>query len=179
MDNDIYLTKAYRSHKPGEHIDSPLALYTDTVRSEWIDYNGHMSESFYLYAMGEASDALFRYIGINEAYRASGSSFYTVETHINYYQEVAQDEPLRFTTQLLGLDHKRLHFFHHMYHGKTGDLLATTEQMLLHVDMHTSTSAPIQAHVLAVLEQIWLAHQALPAPKQKGRVMAVPTTKIA
>ena len=174
MDNDIYLTKHFRTYQSGEAIDAPLALFTDHVRQEWIDYNGHMSESFYLYAMGEASDALFRYVGINEAYRASGSSFYTVETHINYYQEVAQDEPLRFTTQLLGLDHKRLHFFHHMYHGQTGNLLATTEQMLLHVDMHSATTAPIQAPVLSVLEKIWQVHKELPAPKQQGRIMAVP-----
>lgn len=177
MDNDIYLTKTYRTHKQGEQIDCPLALFTDHVRQEWIDYNGHMSESFYLYAMGEASDALFRYIGINEAYRQSGSSFYTVETHINYYQEVAQGEPLRFTTQLLGLDSKRLHFFHHMYHGKSGNLLATTEQMLLHVDMNASTAAPIQPQVLDVLKQIWQTHQHMPAPKQQGRIMAVPTPK--
>ena len=177
MDNDIYLTKQYRSHQTGDPIDCPLALFNDTVRDDWIDYNGHMSESFYLYAMGEASDALFRYIGINEAYRASGSSFYTVETHINYYQEVAQGKPLRFTTQILGLDNKRLHFFHHMYHGATGDLLATTEQMLLHVDMNTSAAAPIQPQVLEVLQQVWQAHQHLPAPKQKGRVMAVPPAK--
>lgn len=177
MDNHIYLTKDYRTYQNGEQIDCPLGLFTDTVREEWIDYNGHMSESFYLYAMGEASDALFRYIGINEAYRAAGSSFYTVETHINYYQEVAGGEPLGFTTQILGLDSKRLHFFHHMYHGNTGDLLATTEQMLLHVDMHTSCAAPIQPQVLAVLEQIWQAHKHLPTPKQQGRVMAVPPAK--
>lgn len=174
MDNDIYLTRTYRKHQHGESIDCPLALFSDTVRDEWIDYNGHMSESFYLYAMGEASDALFRYIGIDEAYRASGFSFYTVETHINYYQEVAGGKPLRFTTQLLGLDNKRLHFFHHMYHGDSGELLATTEQMLLHVDMNTSSTAPIEPQVLTVLESIWQAHKDMPAPKQKGRVMAVP-----
>ncbi|MDB9752820.1 thioesterase family protein [Oceanospirillaceae bacterium] len=177
MDNDIYLTKSYKIYQQDEPIDCPLALFTDTVREQWIDYNGHMSESFYLYAMGEASDALFRYVGIDEAYRALGSSFYTVETHINYYQEVAGDQPLRFTTQILGIDTKRLHFFHHMYHGDTGELLATTEQMLLHVDMNTSSAAPIQPQVLAVLEQIWQAHKHLPAPKQQGRVMAVPSAK--
>jgi carnitine 3-dehydrogenase len=177
MDNDIYLTKDYKTFQAGEDIDCPLALFTDTVRDEWIDYNGHMSESFYLYAMGEASDALFRFVGINEAYRASGSSFYTVETHINYYQEVAGGQPLSFTTQILGVDSKRLHFFHHMYHGDTGELLATTEQMLLHVDMNTSSAAPIQPQVLAVLEQIWQAHMHLPAPKQQGRVMAIPPIK--
>ncbi len=90
---------------------------------------------------------------------------------------MAQGEALRFTTQILGLDQKRLHFFHHMYQGDTGDLLATTEQMLLHVDMHTAAASPIQAQVLIVLEHIWLAHQQLPAPKQQGSIMAVPVTK--
>tara|TARA_B100000780_G_C20977155_1_gene390329 strand:- start:486 stop:650 length:165 start_codon:yes stop_codon:yes gene_type:complete len=54
MDNDIYLSKQYRTYKAGENIDCPLDLFKDQVRPEWIDYNGHMIESFYLYAMGEA-----------------------------------------------------------------------------------------------------------------------------
>ena len=94
-----------------------LQTLRDRVHSNWIDYNGHMSESFYLYVFGDASDALFRYIGIDEAYRQSGKSFYTVETHINYYQEASKGEPLHFTTQLLGIDAKRLHFFHQMFHN--------------------------------------------------------------
>ena len=96
----------------------------------------------------DATDALFRYIGIDEAYRAAGNSFYTVESHINYVAEVSGGEPLQFTTQVLGLDEKRLHLFHEMYHGRTGKLLCTTEQMLLHVDMHgTGGIAPIKPEV--------------------------------
>ena len=49
--------------------------------------------------------------------------------------------------------------------------------MLLHVDMNASSAAPIQPHVLAVLKQIGQAHQYMPAPKQKGHVMAVPPIK--
>ena len=93
-----------------------------------------MTDSSYLTAFGDATDALFRYIGIDENYRASGNSFYTVESHINYYKEVKSGEPLVFKTQLIGLDEKRMHIFHSMNHANTGDLLATTEQMLLHVD---------------------------------------------
>ena len=40
MDNDIYLTKHFRTYQSGEAIDAPLALFTDHVRQEWIDYNG-------------------------------------------------------------------------------------------------------------------------------------------
>ena len=163
----------YQRWTPGAALEAPLNLYHCLVAPDWIDYNGHMTESSYLWAFGEASDALFRYIGIDEAYRAAGSSFYTVETHLNYYKEMRAGESLRFTTQLLGLDEKRLHLFHHMYHGGTGDLVCTTEQMLVHVDMNASASAPTHPNVYTALNAILAVHQALPIPKQVGRQMAI------
>ena len=163
----------FQRWQKGAHVPAPLALYDCTVLPEWVDYNGHMSEACYLTAFGWASDALFRYIGIDEAYRAAGRSFYTVESHINYLREASTGEPLGFTTQILGLDEKRLHFFHTMVHGRTGDLLATTEQMLLHVDMNAARTAPIAPEVFEALSAVWAVHRDLPAPEQAGRRMSV------
>jgi carnitine 3-dehydrogenase len=177
MDNKIYLKREYKSFSKEDNLSKPLQLYRANVHQDWIDYNGHMSESFYLYAFGDASDALFRYIGIDEAYRQSGKSFYTVETHINYYQEVSKGEPLHFTTQLLGLDVKRLHFFHQMFHGQSNELLATTEQMLLHVDTSTAKASAIDVGVFSTLQCIWNKHQKLSPPKQQGRVMHISSNK--
>jgi len=132
-----------------------------------------MSESFYLYAFGDASDALFQYVGIDNDYRLAGKSFYTVETHINFYLEVSKGEPLKFTTQILGLDAKKLHIFHQMFHAKNGDLLATTEQMLVHVDMSKGEACEIEPAVENILAKIWACHQKLPTPRQKGRIMAI------
>ena len=157
----------------GTRVPGPLDLYRGTVQPDWVDYNGHMSEWAYLTAFGWASDALFRYIGDDEAYRAAGHSFYTVETHINYLREASTGEPLRITTQLLGLDEKRMHVFHTMYHGESGDPLATTEQMLVHVDMNAGRSAPIQPRVYEALGAIMAAHRDMPTPPQVGRQMAV------
>ena len=157
---------------PGSPIGAPLQLYRCQVESAWIDYNGHMTESSYLWAFGEASDALFRYAGIDEAYRAAGLSFYTVETHLNFYKQMLNGEAMWFTTQLLGLDEKRLHLFHAMYRG-AGDLAATAEQMLLHVDRLAVGAAPIAPAVYSALSAILAAHQPLPRPSQAGRPMAI------
>ena len=92
----------YPRWKNGDAIDAPLSLYHCQVEADWVDYNGHMGESFYLYAFGWVSDALFRYVGIDEQYRASGRSFYTVESHINYYREASLGEPLRFHDATIG-----------------------------------------------------------------------------
>ncbi len=169
----VYAGREFQRWTPGAAVDAPLRLYETTVRPEWLDYNGHMSESCYLQAMGDASDALFRYIGIDEAYRAGGQSFYTVETHLSNLGEVGGGAPLTVTTQVLDLDEKRLHFFHAMYHGRDGTLLATGEQMLLHVDMKASRAAPIGPEVFAALQAIRDAHKDLPKPEQAGRNIGI------
>ncbi len=173
-----YARRTFRRWRDGDAIDGPLALYRAEVKPEWLDYNGHMSESYYLLAFGDASDALFRYVGIDEAYRAAGRSLYTAESHINYFREAGGGEPLRFTTQLLGLDQKRVHLFHAMYHGEDGGLLATTEQMLLHVESQGEPAgprvAPIDPEVYRAFAAIMAAHAALPRPEQAGRRMQVP-----
>jgi len=163
--------------QPGDVVDAPLALYRTPVEPDWVDYNGHMTEAAYLTAAGWASDALFRYIGDDEAYRAAGHSFYTVETHIHYLLEVDVHEPIAFTTQLLGVDAKRVHLLHTMLHGDTGATLCTAEQMLVHVDMAAGRSVAILPNVAAALAAIAAAHTHLPIPPQVGSVMRLPTPR--
>lgn len=160
--------------REGESIDGPLELYRCQVEPEWVDYNDHMTEAAFLTAFGWASDALFRYIGDDEGYRAAANSFYTVESHINYRREALLDDPLRFTTQLLGFDEKRLHFFHSMYNEDTGDLLCTTEQMLVHVDMAAAKAVPIMPGPKRALDAIWEVHKTMEKPTNVGSVMEVP-----
>jgi carnitine 3-dehydrogenase len=170
-----YTSRKHTRWTKGAEIGKPLELYHCNVDSNWIDYNHHMTDASYLTAFGDASDALFRYIGIDEAYRESGNSFYTVESHINYYKEVRSGEPLTFKTQLLGLDQKRMHLFHSMYHANTGDLLATTEQMLVHVDTKAGKACAIKPEVYEVLSAIMEVHKDIDVPEQVGRQMKVKT----
>ena len=159
--------------KLGDSIDAPLEIYACTVEPEWVDYNKHMTEAAYLTAFGWGSDALFTYIGDNDAYRLAGNSFFTVETHIVYEREAYINEPLRVATLVLGFDSKRLHIHHAMYHGETGKRLSTTEQMLVHVDMNSGKSSEILPQVAAALQAIYAVHKEVPTPHDVGRVMMV------
>jgi len=121
------------------------------------------------------SPGLFDYAvpGVDEDYRSAGHTFFTVETHLNYEREASLADPLRFTTQVLGVDAKRLHFFHTMEHATTGELLCTTEQMLLHVDTRAGSTAPLLPGPAAALTAIAKAHADLPVPPQVGQVMGL------
>ncbi len=168
-----YTTVQRHPWQPGQLVDAPLRLYHCDVDANWIDYNGHMTESSYLAAVGDASDALFRYIGIDEAYRASGNSYYTVETHINYYLECGSGDTLAFATQVLDFDARRLHIFHTMTNRATGELVCTTEQMLVHVDTVAGRAAAAKPHVLEALTAVLAAHKQMPIPKEAGRQMRI------
>jgi hypothetical protein len=56
-----------------------------------------------------------------------------------------------------------------MYRGRDQNLIATAEQMYLHVDTKAAKAAPVDAQVRAKLEAIRAEHAALPPPPQAGR----------
>ena len=166
--NDAAARGHVRKHDPA----APLRLLDSEVRAEWIDYNGHMTDSRYLQVFGDAADALWRRAGIDEAYRASGRALYTVESHIGYVAEVRQADSIYVTTQVIGLDPKRLNVFHRLHRGD-GALAATAEQMFVHVDTRAKKSAPMAAEVYAKLEAVAKAHAGLPRPAEAGRAIGM------
>jgi carnitine 3-dehydrogenase len=158
---------------PDSAIPAPLRLHQEVVPSEWVDYNGHMSESCYLLAFGDNADAFFRFVGIGDGYRARGHSLYTVQTHLHHLHEAGQADTLRMTLRVLDLDHKRVHIFHEMFLGESDVLLATAEQMLVHVDMRAGRSAPMPPDLVSRLEAIRQAHENLPLPDAVGKPMRI------
>jgi carnitine 3-dehydrogenase len=138
------------------------------VQPEWVDYNGHAHESRYLQVFGDATDGLLRRLGVDAAYLDGGHSFFTVETHLSHLGEASAGDDLAVTTQVLAADEKRLHVFHRMT-GGDGEVLATAEQMLLHVDTGVGRAAPADGEVLARARGLAARHATLPLPHRAGR----------
>src|SRR5690606_15006530 len=136
----------------------PLRLVETKVNAAWVDYNGHMTEHRYLQLFGDTSDELLRLIGVDMAYVEAGHSYYTVETHIRQSGEAKLGQALYTTLQLLASDKKRLHFFTRIHDAATGDVIATAEQMMLHVDSKAGKSVDAPAEVLAKIAPIAAAH---------------------
>jgi len=147
----------------------PLRLLDVVVRTEWVDYNRHLSDFRYGQVFGDALDVLFRSLGIDEDYRAAGRAYYTVENHIKHLGEAKAGEPLYVTAQVLAVDDKRLHLFQRLHRGRDDKLIATAEQMYLHVDTKAAKAAPADPKIRAKLESIRSDHSGLPRPPEAGR----------
>ena len=161
-----------------ESIPAPLDVHRETVRPDWIDYNGHMNVGYYDVVFDHGTDALLDFIGVGEAYRRQeGCSIFVVEQHLLYKAELSLGDPVRITTQLLGFDEKRMHYFHRMFHAANGYLAATSELLTLHVDLQTRRARPLSGVILDRLGAIAAAHAGLPRPPELGRAIGLASGK--
>lgn len=145
-----------------------------TVQPDWVDYNGHMNVGYYVVAFDKATDALLGHLGLGASYRHEhDASVFVLEAHVTYDREVGPGDGLRFTTQILDHDAKRMHVFHRMYHAENHYLAATNELMIMHVDLITRRSAPFPADALERLQELKREHDALSSPEAAGRTIAI------
>jgi acyl-CoA thioester hydrolase len=123
-------------------MTEPLFTTTAVVEPEWIDYNGHMNMGYYLVAFDQvATDGYYDYLGIGVEHKKEvGKSTFSLAANIDFIAELMHGAPLRFTTQLVDFDHKRLHFFHSLYHADEGYLAAVNENLGMYIDMSTRRS---------------------------------------
>lgn len=155
-----------------------LTTYTTQVLPDWVDYNGHLRDAFYLLIFSYATDALMDTLGLDSENReASGHSLFTLELHLNYLHEVKRGADVEVQTQLIAHDAKRLHLYHSLHLVGDEKALAGNEQMLLHVDLAGPHSAPFTEATLARLATISRAQADLPRPALLGRVIGLPGKK--
>ncbi len=153
---------------------APLDIHHETVRPEWIDYNGHMNVAYYTLVFDHAVDLFMDAIGVDESYRrTNGGSLFAVEQHICYLAELKAGDPLRVTTQLIAFDAKRVHYFHRLYQTADNYLAATAEAVSLHVDLAARRSRPFPPEIAARLDTMMTAHAALGRPPESGRAIGL------
>ena len=159
-------------------MSSLLTTWRAKVPHEWVDYNGHLRDAFYLQIFSLAVDAMMDSVGLDAAGRASiGHTFYTLEAHLNFLQEVKEGVEVEVHTQVLGMDSKRLHLYNTLHRCDNQALLAANEQMQANIDIASTRTIAFAPSVAAQLQVIARAHAALPKPAYAGRIIALPPAK--
>lgn len=138
-------------------------VWREPVLDEWIDYNGHLSEPYYVLVFGHATDAVMDAVGLGPAYRQQNhASLYTVEAHVRYLDEVSAGRDLEVRSAVVGATGKLLWIWHEMY--ADGRLRATEEVLGVHVVGRTS--APFPESVSARVRELLVA----PPEEAGGRI---------
>jgi acyl-CoA thioester hydrolase len=149
-----------------------LAPWTEDVRPEWIDYNGHLSEAYYVLVFGHATDAFMHRLGMTPVYLVeTGTSLYTLEAHVRYLDQVPPGSRLEIRTSVIGVTAKLLWLWHEMWSphpGSAARLRATEEVLAVHVDSRAGRSSPFPDGLRARVEG-WRT----PPPEHASRRIAL------
>ena len=154
-------------------IPVPFTSSVMEIRKEWIDYNGHLNMAYYNVLFDQCSDQAFELMGMGPDYaKERRLTCYTAEVHICYVRELHLDHQIVSTLQILDHDEKRIRFFQELRHVD-GWLAATSENLILHVDMDGPKVAPFPADIMEKVDVMAAAHAVLPAPERAGRSIAI------
>jgi len=142
-----------------------LPPYRARILPDWIDYNGHLRDAYYIVVLSHAIDEVMDQLGLDAAYRErTRCTLYTLELHIHYLHEVKSSDELAVATSVLDFDRKRIHAACDFTCPRLSEPVAAAEVMLLHVhqgDKPRSASFPTE--VERRLESLKLSPAALEA----------------
>ena len=147
--------------------------------AEMIDYNGHLNVGWYGIVFEEAARALFPRLDISKAYRdRTQNSFFVVEQHQMFHQEVTQDERVSLLCRILGFDGRKLHLMYFMV-KPNGALAATQETLYLHVDQVSRRVVAMADQHATHLHELKIRHERLESIADVGRGIRISSRKVA
>ena len=146
-----------------------FSVWREPIQDVWIDYNGHLSEAYYVLVIGHATDAVMDAVGLDPDYRtANNASLYTVEAHIRYLEEVPAGSDVEVRSSIIGVTGKLLWIWHELW--VDGRLRATEEVLGVHV--RDGSSAPLPAGVATRAREACVT----PPEQASGRIRPIPTS---
>ncbi|WP_272001990.1 carnitine 3-dehydrogenase [Roseovarius sp. ZX-A-9] len=142
-----------------EAAASALVTQDRVVPIDWTDMNGHMNEGRYGQIFSDAAETVMAMVGADDDYVAAGLSYFTVETTIKYLVETHAGERVQVRTRVTEGAAKKLRCFHEMVRSADGEVLATCDQLMLHVSLETRRTCVPGPEVAAKVAALAAAHE--------------------
>jgi len=154
-------------------MSAPLRTLDATVIEDWIDYNGHLNEAYYLVIFSKATDAIQDYLGMTfTSIKSTGYTLFTVETHLRYLQEIGLGKDVYVTTHIIEYDNKRVRLYHSMYNAQD-ELLATAEKLFLSYNLQQERVVNFNDEFASKLAALVEEQSQLSMPKAAGAGIAL------
>jgi acyl-CoA thioester hydrolase len=147
-------------------VAEPL-IWAEDVRPDWIDYNGHLSEGYYVIVFGHAGDAAMVALGMTPEYLVeTATSLFSLEAHVRYLDQISPGSRLEVRSSVIGVTGKLLWLWHEMW--SEGRLRATEEVLMVHVDTAVGRASPMPDDLRARAEAL-----RVPPPEHASRRIVV------
>ncbi len=119
------------------------------------DHMGHMNVQFYMAKFDSATWHLFGAIGMTPLWlRENSRGMAAAEQKINYRAEVFPGDLIVVRTAITEVSKRSLQFRHSMINSGTGEEVATTDLVAVHIDLESRASAELPDSVRQSAEEL-------------------------
>lgn len=159
----------------GDMVCTPIVAGTITVPCEWLDYNGHMNEAYYITTASQGFEFLMQYIGMDRLFVHQNATYFTLENHNTYMRECKAGDVLTSAGHLLDFDEKCIHMYYDVYKGDLQDnnIVFSMEQIKLLVDAKTHKKTTLPPIMFARLQAVYDAHKSLSVPRNLSQKLQI------
>lgn len=144
--------------RPAPESASPMVTQNRVIPVDWTDMNGHMNEGRYAQVFSDAAEDVMTCVGADDEYVQGGSSYFTVETTTKFLAETHAGERIVVHTRVTEGRGKKLRCFHEMKRASDGEVMATCDQLMLHVSLETRRTCEPSDEVLKKVEALAALH---------------------
>jgi acyl-CoA thioester hydrolase len=124
-------------------IETAIETYRGVVYPWQMDHMEHMNVQFYTARFDEATWHLLAALGMTPGYfKQNRRGMAAVEQRTLYKQELRAGALIRITSEVLEMKPKAIRFLHRMYDTQSGNEVASTELVGVHIDTDTRKAVP-------------------------------------
>lgn len=140
-----------------------LRAYTEQpVPVPFEDANGHLNVRHYTGIASEGLDESLAEVGIPQNWPAKGHACFSAEHHLTYLAELRTGARLSSRVRLLGRSERAAHALVYLLDDSHQRLSFVMEEIFLHIDLESRSTAPWPDDVAAALDQQISAQADLP-----------------
>ena len=126
-----------------------IETYRGVVYPWQLDHMDHMNVQFYTARFDEATWHFFAALGMTPGYlKQNRRGMAAVEQRTLYKRELHAGALIRITSELLEMKPKTLRFLHRMYDAESGEEVASSELVGVHIDTDTRKAAPFAQDIV-------------------------------
>jgi acyl-CoA thioester hydrolase len=116
----------------------------DTVKPDEVDVLGQVALTHYVHRFSAANSHATAVFGVTPGYmRAERRGFSTFEFQLEFAGVLRPGDPVRIRSALVHVGNSSMRLFHVMTNERTGERVATLEQLGVHLDMDARRPTPL------------------------------------
>ena len=119
------------------------------------DHMGHMNVQFYMAKFDSATGHLFGAIGMTPTWlKVTARGMAAAEQKITYLAELFPGDLIVVRTAITEVSKRSLHFRHSMINSATGEEVATTDLVAVHIDLDSRASTKMPEPIRQRAEEV-------------------------